>query len=242
MSAPAAPAIDLRRAGPDDREWSRRITDLPPFTWPAARRLVVVSPHPDDETLGAGGLIAAAVDRGLAVVVVAVTDGEAAAPVDGLAAVRRLELATAMRRLDPCADIGVVHLGLPDGAVASHVPRLAAMLDEELDGTDLVACPLPDDGHPDHEATSTATIVAATRVGAAVRMFPVWAWHWHDPSTSSINRGSRLPLAADVRTRKRAAIACYESQLSGDEPVVPSHVVARLDRANEVFVTPRGTR
>ena len=37
---------------------------------------VVVAPHPDDETLAAGGLIAALTSRGIPVTVVAVTDGE----------------------------------------------------------------------------------------------------------------------------------------------------------------------
>jgi LmbE family N-acetylglucosaminyl deacetylase len=242
VSSPAAPVIDLRRAGPDDREWSRRIAGLRPFAWPDAGRLVVVSPHPDDETLGAGGLIAAAADRGLAVLVVAVTDGEASAPVDDLAAVRRRELVAAMGRLDPSGEIDLVHLGLPDGDVTSHVSRLVSILGAELRETDLVACPLLDDGHPDHEATSRAAIVAAAGAGAAVRTFPVWAWHWHEPMTSPINSATRLPLTADVRARKRAAIACYESQLRGDEPVVPAHVLVRLDRATEVFVTPREFR
>src|SRR5688572_26068919 len=45
----------------------------------ARDRLLVVAPHPDDESLGAGGLIARAVARGAAVHVVLATDGDNAA-------------------------------------------------------------------------------------------------------------------------------------------------------------------
>src|SRR6266436_180186 len=41
-----------------------------------ATRLLVVSPHPDDETLGAGGLIQRVLHRGGAVAVVLVTSGD----------------------------------------------------------------------------------------------------------------------------------------------------------------------
>ncbi len=45
---------------------------------PSERPVLVVAPHRDDETLGAGGLIAAQRSRGIEVRVVAVTDGEMA--------------------------------------------------------------------------------------------------------------------------------------------------------------------
>jgi len=41
------------------------------------QRVVVVSPHPDDEVLACGGLLALHARRGGEVMVVAVTDGEA---------------------------------------------------------------------------------------------------------------------------------------------------------------------
>src|SRR5580692_8282234 len=73
----------------------------PPAWSPRAGPLVVVAPHPDDETLGAGGLIHTwAARHGLPVVIVSVTDGEAACPeIPNLAAVRRSELEAARREL-----------------------------------------------------------------------------------------------------------------------------------------------
>lgn len=68
-------------------------------------RLVVLAAHPDDETLGAGGLIHQAVKMGIEVTVLACTFGEASHPESAthspaqLAAVRDAELGQAMALL-----------------------------------------------------------------------------------------------------------------------------------------------
>jgi LmbE family N-acetylglucosaminyl deacetylase len=64
-----------------ESEWMPRLADLPRWE-PPLRHALVVAPHPDDETLGTGGLIAALRSRGIEVTVVAVTDGENAYPDD----------------------------------------------------------------------------------------------------------------------------------------------------------------
>src|SRR6187399_2442164 len=79
--------------------WIKALRDVPEWH-PPARPTVIISPHPDDETLGAGGLIASQIRRGIPVDVVAVTDGEAAYPGQtDLAAVRRAEQENAVREL-----------------------------------------------------------------------------------------------------------------------------------------------
>ncbi len=47
-----------------------------PLTVDSGERLVVVAPHPDDETLGAGGLTQRVLERGGSVLVVLVTAGD----------------------------------------------------------------------------------------------------------------------------------------------------------------------
>lgn len=59
------------------RSWSRV---FPPLELAGCRRLVVVAPHPDDEVLGVGGLMATAVGAGVELDIVAVTDGDASHP------------------------------------------------------------------------------------------------------------------------------------------------------------------
>ena len=67
---------------------------------PDQKATVVVAPHPDDETLGAGGLIAMQRSRQIPVTLLAVTDGEAAyAGVPDLGRTRRIEQARAAEAL-----------------------------------------------------------------------------------------------------------------------------------------------
>lgn len=233
------PSIDLALDGPTEQEWDVACASLPPFAWPNCGRLVVVSPHPDDETLGVGGLIATAVGRGVPVLVIAVTDGEAASSRPGLAEVRAAELATALSMLGGEDAIEHRRLRLRDGGLRQSAQALGGMLDEHIGANDLVTCPLPDDGHPDHRAVSIAATRSAIRCGAAVCWFAVWAWHCHDPQRSRLKGGQRLVLSTDARARKRRAIGCYVSQLEGDEPVVPPWMLVRLDRAYEVLVAGR---
>jgi len=88
--------------------------------WPGRTRLVLAA-HPDDETLGAGGLIAASAANGARVEVIIATDGAASHPdspthtPDQLARQRREEATEAVARLDPQATL--TFLGLPDGAL-----------------------------------------------------------------------------------------------------------------------------
>src|SRR5690606_15899827 len=96
------------------------------------RRLVLLSPHPDDETLACGGLLRAASDARLDIHLVAVTDGEACYPGDAawtparLRDVRPREVMQAFDALGVRAQ--VQRLGLPDGGVGSHAAALEAAL------------------------------------------------------------------------------------------------------------------
>ncbi|MDN5345402.1 MAG: hypothetical protein PWQ18_1516, partial [Clostridia bacterium] len=97
------------------------------------RRILVISPHPDDETLGAGGLMARARARGDAVKVVFITNGDGfrrgVEKLNGLlpagasdfmhyGQVRQQEALTALGVLG-IKPGDVVFLGYPDGGLAS---------------------------------------------------------------------------------------------------------------------------
>lgn len=232
------PIIDLRLSGPTELEWAATCNDLQPFVWPKCKRLVVVSPHPDDETFGAAGLIGEAISSGLAVLIISVTDGEAASDSPDLADIRTTELANAVKCLDPSRSIRTVRLAFADSRLSQSLDALTREIGRRIRPDDLVVCPLPDDGHPDHWATSMAATDAAAAVGARVRWFPIWAWHCHEPTESSLAQGQRLSLSEVSLYRKRRAAACYVSQIDGDSPVVPTPMLARLLRPFEVFVRP----
>src|SRR5258708_3523840 len=91
---------------------------------PAEQSTVIVAPHPDDETLAAGGLIAMQRSRQIPVTLLAVTDGEAAYPdFPDLGRMRRVEQARAAEALGIARD-AVICLELRDSNVAESESAL----------------------------------------------------------------------------------------------------------------------
>ena len=87
---PTPPAF-VDALGTSEERWIPALEHLPAWSPPGdGGHVVVVSPHPDDETLGVGGLMAELLARRWSVCVVAVTDGEAAHGRQVPSAARRL--------------------------------------------------------------------------------------------------------------------------------------------------------
>lgn len=246
-----APQFRHDRPGTPAADWSSTIGSLPTTALPQGRgRVVVVGAHPDDETLGAGGLVHTAASAGLRVEVVTATAGEGSHPdspthsPERLAEVRRAELRRATALLAPGAV--VTCLDLPDGDVAAHEEALLAALVETIgtDGADVLLCaPWRRDGHPDHEAVGRAAATAAHRTDAQLLEYPVWLWHWGRPDDLSGSDVVRLPLDPTAVAAKRAAVAAHASQVHplspapGDEVLLGADLLAHFDREDEVFVT-----
>jgi LmbE family N-acetylglucosaminyl deacetylase len=202
----------------------------------------VVAAHPDDEVLGAGGLISMLAASRARLRVVAVTDGERshlghAAP-DPLARRRTAETAAALRSLGARA-AEVIRLRLPDSRLATHESELAASLAPLLAGFDLCLAPWDHDLHPDHEAAGRA----ARRAGAQnLYYYPVWMWHWAAPADPRVpwDRALRIPLPPRAVARKRAAIGCFASQTQdrghGLGPVLTPAMLAHFTRSMEVLL------
>ncbi len=243
--------VDELHPGTDERTWfaGGTLAALQPLCLTRPRRLVVVAPHPDDEVLGAGGLLQQMSRVGVAITVVAVTDGEASQAATApalridLGKRRSIETRVALDRLG-CRSVNVRRLHLPDGAVVNHAADLTDVLCNLLMPDDLCLTTWRSDGHPDHEATGHATVDAARSVGATVLEFPIWAWHWATPTGAGPpwTRCRRWDLNARQRARKRWATYAYSSQIRGAEecdepgPVLPDHVLRRFWRPFEVFI------
>ncbi len=133
---------------------------------------LVITPHPDDETIACGLLMAYKVARGVPVTVVLATDGRGGwytgdpePPPGEIAKVRRLEW---HRSLDA---LGVpkssrYELGLPDRGLeereAELTSRIVPLLADHRPDQVLVSS--PDDLHPDHRALGRATCQAVVDV------------------------------------------------------------------------------
>lgn len=218
---------------------------------PAAhRRVVVVAAHPDDETLGAGGVLRALHAAGTDLALVVATDGEAAYPGLGAAAraglgrARRVELGAALAA-QGLAGVPVTWLGLPDSGLDGCGADLRAALAPLLAGADAWLAPWPGDPHPDHRAAGLA-VAAAAPVTAHGWSYPVWMWAWLDAGDPAIpwDRARAVPLDAAARAARRAGVECFTSQLrpgpDGSPPVLGP--LDHLDRPVDlVFREPRAS-
>lgn len=223
---------------------------------PCETRIVVLAAHADDETLGVGGLLAAADRGGHDVTVIIASDGAASHPrspshrAADLVRVRRAEAAAAVATLAPRATL--VQLGLADGKLSEAVDVIAAALREHL-GPDVDTWLLStwlDDGHRDHAACAVAArTVADERRQTREFEYPIWFWHAGDPEhPGSFPAAMRIfDLDAACRDARARALRCYRSQVAplsdraGDEAVLPPHVLAHFDRTEDVLldVSPR---
>ncbi len=166
---------------------------------------------------------------------VLVTDGEAAyediSPAS-LARRRRMEFDVARRELG-IAHASVQRLGLSDRDVAAAEGYLSTCL-RRL-GADLMLAPYHGDGHRDHEAAGRAARAAEP---PRLLSYPVWLWHWARPGDDAAlpwSRAHAVPLDADVRCAKQAALAAYTSQTHQVRPILPPDVRAHFDRDVEVL-------
>lgn len=236
--------------GTAEERWQRwpGLTSLAPLGWMKTRHLVVVAAHPDDESLGAGGLIAQVAAGGARVDVVVATAGEASHPFSTtmsapqLAALREHEVRAAVRVLAPAAQVHL--LGLPDGRLGATVLPLADVLRRLVTAESCLVAPWQGDAHTDHEAAGAVCADIAAQVGARFLEYPIWAWHWASPGDPRLpwDQMRALPLTAAARTSKAAALATHVSQIRplsaevGDEALLAPSVLAHFERDVEIFV------
>ncbi|KQS02195.1 GlcNAc-PI de-N-acetylase [Sphingomonas sp. Leaf357] len=182
------------------------------------RNALIVAPHPDDETIGAYGLIRALKARSARVRILVVTDGAGSHPGSAcwprrrLIAERQREVLAAMRGVGvPAPD--VTFLGLPDGGL-SVMARMRAVLRPavaRVGACDLIVLPARDDDHPDHRAIA----VALARLPARRLHYLVW------PNRQAASRrASHYLRLGDQAAAKRGAITRYRTQMGAitDDP------------------------
>ncbi len=194
---------------------------------------LVLAPHPDDETLGAGGLIACAVEHRIPASVVIVTDGSGshpgskAYPRERLIALRREESAAAANLLGLAAD-KLHHLDLVDRETPASGPAFDATVDAisklvEQTGSRSLFVTWEMDPHCDHKAAAAmARAVCRAKPNLRLWAYPIWGWKL-DPHADVVIApplGRRLDISVH-RLSKRAAIHAHRSQMTnmiGDDP------------------------
>ncbi len=221
----------------------------------AGSAFVILAAHPDDESLGAGGLMARLQARGADVRVLLATAGEASHPgsptttPEQLSAVRLGEFGAALGHLLP--DSGWRHLGLPDGQLAGHREELRSAVQQAVaDAVEpagrlgqrvTLVAPYRHDGHTDHEVLGSVAAEVAGAGGHGLLEYPIWYWLWAEPADPAWQSWLRLPLSAVERQAKAAAMAAHASQVRplsvrpGDEVLLPPAFLQHFERPFETF-------
>lgn len=178
---------------------------------PAARRVLVLVPHPDDEAIGAGGLIALLSARGARVEALLATDGEATIgsplPLAEIARRRRDEFVRSVAHLG--AHVAGT-LGLADGSLSLHRDELVTQVHATIGSLrpDLVLAPWPLDGHRDHralaEAAAEALLLDGWSCGGSASP-ALWTYEVHTP----IPTPTHVVDVTDHIEQKRAALEMH---------------------------------
>lgn len=217
---------------------------------------LVLAPHPDDEALGCGALLARRAASGSNTVVAYFTDGEGShrghptlRPAD-LAVLRRAEA------LDAMASIGIPgdrlrFCGAPDGKLKSLSPseieiwvaRLKDLVVEVRPAEVMLPC--RDDGSSEHEAVFTLlrrALAALPFAAPRILEFPVWSW-W---SPRLLSRVVKRPGAVwrqpvdEYAESKRGLLRRYPSQtlpvLPFNKPMLSRQFVSAFETPVEYFI------
>lgn len=202
---------------------------------------LVFAPHPDDEVLGCGGIIALKAQAGARVKVVIMTDGRASHRTliseKELVKMRRAEAEEAAFQLGLFAT-DYVFLEFEDHRLIQQRDAAIDRVFEVIDrfGPKEVYVPHHRDGISDHVETNRIVREALNRFKRSITLleYPVWLWNcwpWTQSGMNCMHNGilsCALKTARDVvdvvfrcRTRvevssvlhrKRAALAAYRSQ------------------------------
>jgi LmbE family N-acetylglucosaminyl deacetylase len=194
-------------------------------------RVVVLAAHPDDETLGAAGLLSRLRDPW----VVCLTDGSprdqrfvpVGAPVSRTlyAKRRRQELRKALALAGVGAD-RLLHLDVPDQGAALAIPRLVNRLAILVRGLrpHLLVTHGYEGGHPDHDAAALAARLASQRLeregGSAPALAEMLSYHLQG---EQLVADRFLPAATDrwtvllrltprERRLRHQMLGCYATQ------------------------------
>lgn len=228
----------------------RRLPDMAAAT--AGQKVLVYSPHPDDETIAVGGYIAQSISDGANVRIVLVTNGN----YYHQEAVRYAEFRAATSILGvPSANL--VFLGFPDhGLATENRAKLRAALQNQLVlfKPDIVIYPSPYDYNSDHAtigrvmesilANSSSSLEKYEYVVHYKLMYPrPYGWRF-DPHAyllpptdllKSDKRWVKFMLSPQIESLKEKALLTYRSQFRSPELDGLLHSSVRLD---EVFAVP----
>lgn len=168
------------------------------------QRILIVAPHPDDETLGCGGILAL---YGPQCDVLLMTDGRKGGPADGsqteeqTAAIRKSEFELAM---DGFGIHEYKELAIPDSTLKANKNKVSGM---NLKGYDYIFVPNRSERHPDHRAAYDIIKRLCKRQKAKAQLLEYEVW-------SPIISPNRFLDISQVMEKKTQGLMAYVSQIA----------------------------
>jgi LmbE family N-acetylglucosaminyl deacetylase len=214
---------------------------------------VILAPHPDDESIGCGGLTAQACAAGVKPQVVILTDGcrshpnSPSYPAERLRHAREREAQTALGLLGlPIGNIWF--LGLEDTAMPRVGPAFQLAARRVLgicEGQErpVLLTAWRHDPHCDHEAAAGLAVHVAGRAGIPLLSYPVWGWTLPDDAMvdEPFPHGWRLDIGDELDVKEQAikAHATQYGDLIKDDPggfKLPESLLTHFPKAFEVYL------
>jgi len=215
------------------------------------QKVLVFSPHPDDESIAAAGFIYDSTQKGAEVKVILVTDGNK----HGLKDRRYKEFrqATSILGVNP---ENLIFLNYPDSHLKQENRQdLTANFQKIIDdfSPDFVIYPSVKDGHPDHAVTGQIVEQILKKEGSPkiAYAYLVHSRRWPQPKKMALNlyllppiklinfddSWQRLMLDDVTLNQKKEAVAAYKSQLR--MPILRSLILSSV-RTNELLAIEKG--
>ena len=176
-----------------------------PLALNSFERVVVFVPHPDDESLGCGGLINQLHQQNTPTLIVLVSDGSGAGELDANASqTRQQEFKNALSLLSPNCE--VEYWNLPDGAL-NQAQNLSLKIEatiERFSATHMIA-PWLKDMHPDHAAVGEGAYQAMQKIPMvqSILFYEVW---------TPVQANRVLDISQNYAIKK-AALQCHQTAL-----------------------------
>ncbi|MCB1461152.1 MAG: PIG-L family deacetylase [Nitratireductor sp.] len=230
------------------RSTTAPVTSLDDLAGPG--EILVLVPHPDDESLAMGAAIAAAVEAGRQVHIAIVTDGawshpnSASHPPDVLSKLRLSEVKLAVSILTR-GKASPIWLGYPDMAAPDCVDDFNEgmhLLAPVLEKTSAIWTTWNGDPHPDHQRVwRLAKQISFDRDGIRLFACPVWG-RVQEPVPNADHTGLKRFPSEKYRAQKSQAVAAHASQMTNlikDDPdgfTMATELAEYFVLSDEIFI------
>lgn len=218
--------------------------------------ILVVAPHPDDETLGCGGAIALLKSLNCDVRVLVMSDGTLSHPRSKKYPAAKLK---ALRESETIAALSILgiesnnidFLGLQDGSISTYYSQktnaiIACCKKLTQIAPQTIFLPWRYDPHPDHRGTWTLINTALSCIALKPRIIEYPIWDWDPKQRKNIPQSQKIDCfrldISQVVELKQQAIQAYRSQttnLIDDDPEgfrLSPQMLANFARPWEVYL------